>query len=83
MIVNKVGKVKLSILPGVVSIYKGDLTIVLGDNGSKMWGLNGDLHRVHGAAVEYANGDKSWLLYGQMFPEAHHLRLVYEGKLRK
>ena len=31
-------------------------------DGTKVWYLNGKLHRVDGPAVEYANGNKQWFL---------------------
>ena len=30
--------------------------------GTKAWYLNGELHRLDGPAVEFANGDKWWYL---------------------
>ena len=34
-------------------------------DGSKMWWLNGNLHRIDGPAVERADGTKEWWLNGQ------------------
>jgi hypothetical protein len=34
------------------------------EDGDKEWRLNGNLHRVDGPAVEFANGDKEWYLNG-------------------
>ena len=33
------------------------------------WYLNGKLHREDGPAIEYANGEKSWYLYGLRYSE--------------
>ena len=37
-------------------------TVKVYNNGSKIWHLNGKLHREDGPAVEYDNGDKIWFL---------------------
>ena len=37
--------------------------------GNKFWRLNGELHRVDGPAIEYADGDKSWYLNGKRHRE--------------
>ena len=37
-------------------------TVKVYNNGSKIWYLNGKLHREDGPAVEYDNGDKIWFL---------------------
>jgi len=48
--------------------------VIVGDDGSKCWYLNGDLHREDGPAVEYANGDKYWYLNGIEYSEKEFLR---------
>jgi len=35
-------------------------------HGTKLWRLNGFLHREDGPAIEYSNGDKEWLLNGKL-----------------
>ena len=35
-------------------------------DGSKVWWLNGKLHRTDGPAVEYSNGTKQWYLNGEL-----------------
>ncbi len=35
-------------------------------NGSKLWCLNGKLHRTDGPAIEGADGSKEWCLNGQL-----------------
>jgi hypothetical protein len=37
-------------------------TLTIDEHGNKRWRLDGDLHRVDGPAVEYADGDKEWYL---------------------
>ena len=38
-------------------------------DGTKMWYLNGQLHREDGPAIEYADGSKAWYLNGKEFTE--------------
>jgi len=38
------------------------------------WRLNGLLHREDGPACEYANGDKSWWINGQLLTEEEFSR---------
>ena len=33
--------------------------------GTKLWWLNGKLHREDGPAVEFADGSKLWYIYGE------------------
>ena len=40
--------------------------------GSKVWFLNGKLHRTDGPAVEWADGSKTWWLHGEPLTEAEH-----------
>ena len=35
-------------------------------DGTKMWWLNGKLHREDGPAIEYADGTKEWWLNGKL-----------------
>jgi hypothetical protein len=44
-------------------------TVEIGDDGSKVWYLDGKLHREDGPAVEYANGDKFWFRDGKCHRE--------------
>jgi hypothetical protein len=34
-------------------------------NGTKVWFLNGNMHRIDGPAFESFNGDKGWFLSGK------------------
>ena len=35
----------------------------------RMWkNAYGDLHRHHGPAIEYDNGEKSWYIHGKIIP---------------
>jgi len=47
----------------------GDLPAVEWTNGTKIWYLNDNLHRVDGPAIEYADGDKFWYLNGENLTE--------------
>ena len=38
-------------------------------NGDKEWYLNGELHRVDGPALEWADGSKAWYLNGERHRE--------------
>ncbi len=38
-------------------------------DGTKMWYLNGELHREDGPAIEYENGTKVWFLNGKYHRE--------------
>ena len=49
--------------------YKTYEVIVYND-GSKFWYLNGKRHREDGPAVEYADGDKFWYLNGTKYTGA-------------
>ena len=46
-----------------------EYTVTVDDYGTKMWYLNGELHREDGPAVEYADGDKFWFLHGERHRE--------------
>jgi hypothetical protein len=35
--------------------------LIVDNDGTKYWFLNGQHHRTNGPAIEYANGDKEWL----------------------
>jgi hypothetical protein len=39
--------------------------MVVGDDGSKCWTLNGQYHREDGPAIEWPNGTKKWYLNGK------------------
>ena len=42
-------------------------------DGNKRWyNADGQLHRLDGPAVEWANGYKEWYLYGKELSEAEH-----------
>jgi hypothetical protein len=43
--------------------------MVVGDDGSKCWTLNGQYHREDGPATEWPNGTKSWYLNGKRHRE--------------
>jgi starvation-inducible outer membrane lipoprotein len=36
-------------------------------DGSRLWYLNGQLHRTDGPAVEWADGSRQWWINGQWF----------------
>jgi len=46
-----------------------EYTVKVCDSGSKLWCLNGQLHREDGPAVEYADGSKFWFLNGEKLTE--------------
>ena len=53
------------------------------ENGAKKWRLpNGNLHREHGPAVEYTNGDKWWYLNGINYTEKEHKYKTRSKKLK-
>ena len=54
--------IKISNLNEVPQNYTGIAEIL---NEFKYWFLNGELHRIDGPAVEWANGDKRWYLNGE------------------
>ena len=39
--------------------------LIIDENGTKYWYLNGKLHREDGPAIEYSDGDKHWFLNGK------------------
>jgi len=39
--------------------------IVVDSMGTRRWFLNGELHRVDGPAIEFANGSKEWWINGE------------------
>ena len=43
--------------------------LIIGQNGTKIWLLNGELHREDGPAVEYYDGTKEWYLDGKYHRE--------------
>jgi len=47
-------------------ISKGFTGVVRYPNGSKIWYLNGERHRVDGPAIEYPDGTKQWYLNGKV-----------------
>lgn len=59
-------------------------TVKVYDDGTKFWFLNGKLHREDDPAIEWANGSKSWWLYGKQLTEeefnARNKQLEFEGK---
>jgi len=44
-------------------------TVEVGDEGTRIWTFNSQLHREDGPACEYANGDKEWWLHDQRHRE--------------
>jgi len=54
-----------------VKVEEGGIiyTVEVSPDGSKIWRLNGLLHREDGPAKEYAEGDKKWYLKGQRHRE--------------
>ena len=43
--------------------------VMIGDDGTKYWCLNGKRHREDGPAVEFANGSKYWWVNGKLHRE--------------
>jgi hypothetical protein len=43
-------------------------------DGTKLWYLNGKLHREDGPAIEYLNGYKEWYLEGEQLTEEEYNR---------
>jgi len=43
--------------------------VVVNEYGTKVWYLNGKLHREDGPAIEYASGTKHWYLNGELHRE--------------
>ena len=43
--------------------------VIVFDDGSKYWELNGKRHREDGPAVEYSDGHKGWYLNGKKCTE--------------
>ena len=54
-----------------------EYTVMVYDNGSRYWYLNGKLHREDGPAREWANGSKYWFLNGKRHREEEHKRMTY------
>jgi hypothetical protein len=48
---------------------KNEPTCEIDKYGTKTWKLDGKLHRVDGAAIEYITGDKEWYQNGQIHRE--------------
>lgn len=46
-----------------------EYTVIIDDEGTRSWWLNGKRHREDGPACEYVNGDKAWYLYGEELTE--------------
>jgi len=42
-----------------------EYTVLVYDDGSKYWFLNGKYHREDGPAIEYSDGSKAWYLNGK------------------
>jgi hypothetical protein len=40
--------------------------LYIDEYGTKIWYLNGELHREDGPAIEYTKGDKEWWLNGKV-----------------
>lgn len=49
-----------------------EYTVEVYEDGSKVWRLDGKLHREDGPAIEYADGRKSWWLHSQKLTEEKH-----------
>jgi hypothetical protein len=49
--------------------HREDGPAVEGENGTKLWCINGKRHRTDGPAVEYADGSKSWWVNGKRLSE--------------
>ena len=44
-------------------------TLTIRPNGTKVWYLDGELHREDGPAIEHPNGSKQWYLNGKYHRE--------------
>lgn len=44
-------------------------TMKINEHGTKLWTLNGELHREDGPAIEWCHGDKDWYLNGKLVTE--------------
>ena len=53
------------------------------NNGTKVWKLNGSLHREDGPAVESFNGDKFWYIYGREYTEKEYKYKIRSIKLKQ
>ena len=40
---------------------------VINKKGTKVWYVNGKLHRINGPAVEHINGSESWWVYDKRY----------------
>ena len=49
-----------------------EYTVKIWDDGTKIWYLNGKLHREDGPAVECADGNKYWYLNGEEVTKEEH-----------
>jgi hypothetical protein len=72
----KVSKVEPIKVKASSEIPKGFTGIAEHPNGSKLWYLNGKLHREDGPAVEWADGRKEWWLNGKQYSETEWEKLV-------
>ena len=50
----------------------------LNSMGSIYWFVNGELHRLDGPAIEYANGTKAWWVNGNMVNKSDYPEMVQE-----
>jgi len=62
--------------------------MVINSNGSKVWRLNGKLHREDGPAYEWVDGTKEWWINGNYISNSCAIELpngtkyyTFEGKL--
>ena len=60
-----------------------DYEITVDEYGDKFWYLNGELNRVDGPAVEYADGEKFWYLNGSGFSFDDYLKELSKTKSPK
>lgn len=54
---------------------------ILFANGTKMWWVDGQLHRLDGPAVEYADGSKEWYINHKKCTEEDYPRAVMQHVL--
>ena len=45
-------------------------------DGTKIWRRNHEYHRIGGPALEWANGNKTYWLYGNFYTEEYYNKLI-------
>jgi hypothetical protein len=77
-------KVKISNFPyGKLYKYPDGIEIFKYTNGDTIHYLNGEFHREDGPAIDFAEGDKEWWLYGECLDFKSWMFKVGEKKMKK